>query len=110
MPHTVFSEHLQALQEAPYRMPLYPENGQSLMQFLKPPETEKTMQPELQTGTYALFQKIQTSEGTVWAYDRQERSAHEIAKWVREQEVMIKLTKNDTDVRVVDYKLVLLED
>jgi hypothetical protein len=68
------------------------------------------MQPDIQTGTYALFQKVQTPSGPVWAYDRQERSAMDIAKWVREQQILIELSKNDPEFRIVEYKIVYLED
>jgi hypothetical protein len=68
------------------------------------------MQPEIQTGTYALFQKIQTPSGPVWCYDRQERSAPAIAEWIREQDILKHLTKNSTESRIIDYKIVHLED
>jgi hypothetical protein len=68
------------------------------------------MYPELQTGTFALFQKLQSPSGTVWAYDQQLRTPAEVARWVREQEVLMHVTKNNPETRIVGYKIVPLED
>src|SRR5262245_33174623 len=136
-----FEEYRKILANAPYVMPMYPENGKSFIQHVmsavagewdnpgenpdkvllkgdlrtgatsvQNEETATSMQPEIKTGIYALFQKVQNYSGAVWVYAGQERDAHMIANWVREQTNLIELTKNHPSTRILEYKIVHLED